>query len=573
MSLGAQLDPSSGNVFVGTGDGLARSTSNWAGDGADAVGSIAQTFKMDAQQRISLMELLNRLATTGIGMDDPRVREIVADPPGADSFDGGKLTLEQFSTVCLASGGLVARALRGDLVIPDFARLQSELQEMYTTVRANNGGAVADYIPQLKRVDPDKFGIAVCTVDGQRFSIGDTGDLFCVQSMCKPINYSLALEEHGIAAVHSHVGREPSGRGFNELSLTADGLPHNPMINSGAIMTCSLLRSGDELADRFDHVARTWRRLSGSGRVGFNNSVYLSERRTADRNFALGYFMREQGAFPDGTDLVETLEFYFQCCAIELDAQALAVVAATFANAGINPLTIDAVFKPSTARHCLSLMSSCGMYDYSGEFAFTIGLPAKSGVSGGLILVVPGVMGVCIWSPRLDTLGNSVRGVEFCKEFVTRYNFHVFDSLTVGEDTGKRDPRRKKNDTEVTGTMRLLYAASKGDVDELQAVLASGSDPNAADYDGRTGLHLAAAEGHIAAVRYLLASGARPGVADRWGGTPLTDAKRAKHTAVAQLLAAHRTDEEPAADVIAGPSHLTARTPSKEKKTESATPT
>ena len=185
---------------------------------------------------------------------------------------------------------------------------------MYARVRADNGGAVADYIPQLKRVDPEKFGIAVCTVDGQRFSTGDTSDLFCVQSVCKPINYSLALEEHGVAAVHRHVGREPSGRGFNELSLTDDGLPHNPMINSGAIMSCSLLRSRDELADRFDHVAATWRRLSGSARVGFNNSVYLSERRTADRNFALGYFMREQGAFPDGTDLVETLEFYFQCC-------------------------------------------------------------------------------------------------------------------------------------------------------------------------------------------------------------------------------------------------------------------
>ena len=384
-------------------DVYARRGGAWAGE-ADGVDSIAQTFKIDAQQRISLMELMNRISATGIGTDDPRVREMVADPSDADGRDGGRLTMKQFSAACEASGGLIARALRGDLVVPDFARLQRELQEMYASVRVNRGGAVADYIPQLKRVDPEKFAIAVCTVDGQRFSIGDTNDLFCVQSMCKPINYSLAVEEHGIEAVHRHVGREPSGRGFNELSLTDDGLPHNPMINSGAIMTCSLLRSRDELADRFDHVAETWRRLSGSNRVGFNNSVYLSERTTADRNYALGYFMREHGAFPQGTDLVETLEFYFQCCAIELDAQGLALVAATFANAGINPLTSDPVFKPSTARHCLSLMSSCGMYDYSGEFAFTIGLPAKSGVSGGLMLVVPGVMGVCVWAPRLDTL-------------------------------------------------------------------------------------------------------------------------------------------------------------------------
>jgi glutaminase len=510
------------------------------------VGSITETFKRDAQQRISLIELMNRISTTGIGTDDPRVRETL----DASGRDGGGLTAEQFAAVCQASGGLIARALTGDLVIPDFPRLENDLREMYENVRENSDGVVADYIPQLKRVDPEKFGIAVCTVDGQRFSIGDTSDLFCAQSMCKPINYSLALEEHGSAAVHRHVGREPSGRGFNELSLTDIGLPHNPMINSGAIMTTSLLRPQDDLADRFDHVANAWRRLSGSNRVGFNNSVYLSERKTADRNFALGYFMREHDSFPQGTDLVETLEFYFQCCAIELDTQALAAVAATFANAGINPLTNDPVFKPSTVRYCLSLMSSCGMYDYSGEFAFTIGLPAKSGVSGGLMLVVPGVMGVCIWSPRLDAHGNSVRGVAFCREFIGRYNFHTFDSLTVGENTGKRDPRRKKNEAEISGTMRLLYAASQGDIDELRAVIATGADPNAADYDGRTGLHLAASEGHLAAVNYLLAAGARPDVIDRWGGTPLTDAKRAKHTAVAERLAAQDADEEPVSDIV-----------------------
>jgi glutaminase len=290
MWLYTQFDPSPGQALATAADGFARRGAAWAG----GVGSIAQTFETDAQQRISLVELMNRIGTTGIGADDPRVGEIVADPLDADGLDGGRLTMEQFFVVCEASGGLIARTLRGDLVIPDFPRLESELQEMYASVGANRGGAVADYIPQLKRVDPEKFGIAVCTVDGQRFSIGDTNDLFCVQSICKPINYSLALEEHGVATVHCHVGREPSGRGFNELSLTDKGLPHNPMINSGAIMTCSLLRSHDELADRFGHVAKTWPKLSGSNRVGFNNSVYLSERRTADRNFALGYFMRDK---------------------------------------------------------------------------------------------------------------------------------------------------------------------------------------------------------------------------------------------------------------------------------------
>ena len=207
----------------------------WA-EQSGGVGAIAQTFKTDAQQRISLMELMTRIRTAGIGPDDPRVREIVAELADGNSHDGGGLTMQQFSAVCEASGGLIARALRGDLAVPDFARLESEFADMYTGVRADDGGAVADYIPQLRRVDPEKFGIAVCTVDGQRFSIGDTTDLFCVQSLCKPINYSLAVEEHGAAAVHRHVGREPSGRGFNELSLTDEGLPHNPMIGCSRIM-------------------------------------------------------------------------------------------------------------------------------------------------------------------------------------------------------------------------------------------------------------------------------------------------------------------------------------------------
>ena len=171
---------------------------------------------------------------------------------------------------------------------------------------------------------------------------------FCLQSVSKTVSYCLALDEHGTEAVHRHVGREPSGQSFNELALNPKGLPHNPMVNAGAIMTTSLIRPDLDIADRFDHVAATWRRLTGGGRIGFNNAVYLSERQTADRNFALGYSMRESGAFRPGTDLTQTLEFYFQGCSIEVDAQMLAIAAASLANAGVCPLTEDPVF---TAGH------------------------------------------------------------------------------------------------------------------------------------------------------------------------------------------------------------------------------
>lgn len=326
-------------------------------------------------------------------------------------------------------------------VIADFDAFGRELRDIFDRTRVLEDGAVATYIPQLARVPPASYGAAACTIDGMRWAAGDSAVDFTAQSCMKPINYCIAAEEVGIARIHEVVGREPSGRGFNELTLNKENRPHNPMINAGAIATCSLIRRDVPVADRFDHVMEQWRRAAGGEKLGFSNAVYLSEREKGDRNFALGYFMKEKRVFPEDTDLLQTLEFYFQCCSIETTCEKMAVVAATLANGGICPLTKERVFRFDTVRACLSLMYSCGMYDFSGEFAFTVGLPAKSGVAGGLMVVVPNVLGLCIWSPRLDALGNSVRGLAFCNELVARYNFHNYDDLVNSLET-KRDPRR-----------------------------------------------------------------------------------------------------------------------------------
>lgn len=326
-------------------------------------------------------------------------------------------------------------------VIHDFEGFGRELGEIFERVRDKKDGAVATYIPQLARVEPEAYGAAVCTIDGMRWSTGDASVDFTAQSTMKPINYCIAVEELGVAKVHDVVGREPSGRGFNELTLNHDSRPHNPMINAGAIATCSLIKQGTPVAERFDHVTEQWRRLAGGAKPGFSNAVYLSEREKGDRNYALGYFMKEKRVFPEGTDLIQTLEFYFQCCSIETTCERSAAIAATLANGGICPLTNERVLAFDTVRACLSLMYSCGMYDFSGEFAFTIGLPAKSGVSGALMVVVPNVLGLCLWSPRLDALGNSVRGLAFLNELVARYNFHNYDDL-VNSLATKRDPRQ-----------------------------------------------------------------------------------------------------------------------------------
>jgi glutaminase len=505
--------------------------------GTDAIyRTLFDSFNPDKDGRISPLEVLSRLERCGLRPDDPRIAEALTGLTGADG--SRQLSFAQFKALARHNSSLIRRAVEGNLAVPDFTALSADIARMYDELLPVRSGAVADYIPQLRRVDPDHFAIAVCTVDGQRFSIGDAATAFCLQSVSKTVSYCLALDEHGTEVVHQHTGREPSGQSFNELALNPKGLPHNPMVNAGAIMTCSLIRPDLDIADRFDHVAATWQRLSGGRRPGFNNAVYLSERQTADRNFALGYSMRERGAFPPGTDLLTTLEFYFQGCSIEVDAQMLAVAAASLANAGVCPLTEDPVFTPGTVQSCLSLMSSCGMYDFSGEFAFTIGLPAKSGVSGALMLVIPGLMGICVWSPRLDEHGNSVRGIEFCRKLVAAYNVHVFDSLTAGRGgTAKRDPRRRKNQTHTEAVVALTWAASQGDLNEVRALIASGVAPGTADYDGRTPLHLAAAEGQLEVVRYLLTAGGDPYSADRWGGTPLTDAETNRHDEIAALLA------------------------------------
>lgn len=326
-------------------------------------------------------------------------------------------------------------------IIKDFEGFGRELTEIFEGVRAQKDGAIATYIPQLARVNPDGYGAAACTIDGMRWSAGEATTEFTAQSTMKPVNYCIAVEELGIEKVHETVGREPSGRGFNFLTLNHENRPHNPMINAGAIATCSLIKQCSSIAERFDHVNEQWRRLAGGAKPGFSNAVYLSEKEKGDRNYALGYFMKEKKVFPEGNDLIATLEFYFQCCSIETTCERTAAIAATLANGGVCPLTKERILRFDTVRACLSLMYSCGMYDFSGEFAFTVGLPAKSGVSGGLMVVVPNVLGLCIWSPRLDALGNSVRGLAFCDELIARYNFHNYDDIVNSLET-KRDPRQ-----------------------------------------------------------------------------------------------------------------------------------
>ena len=494
-------------------------------------------FKMldsENKSQINSEKFLDHIRRTGILNDDPRIQEVFRSFHLRESDNKKQILTQAAFKDILKQNALVKKSLSKNLVIPDFESFCKQVEDIFLETYKNKNGKVADYIPQLARVNPEQFAISICTVDGQRYSLGNSSTDFCLQSSCKPINYCLALEELGEEKVHTHVGREPSGHSFNELALNSKGLPHNPMINAGAMMSCSLIDRENNIADRFDKVNKTWNALCGGKKLSFNNSVYLSERQTADRNFALAYFMREKNAFPEKTNLTETLEFYFQCCSIESNTYDLSVAAATLANTGTNPLTGEVIFQSETVQNCLSLMLSCGMYDFSGEFAFKIGLPAKSGVSGALMLVIPNLMGISIWSPRLDEVGNSVRGVEFCERLVERFSFHQYDSLS--KHSKKINPRRKENESIASKVMELIRSASHGDLDEILRLEAEGVSPDIADYDGRTPLHLAACEGQTDVVKHLIAKNVHLSPKDRWGNTPLDDAIQSKHKEIKIML-------------------------------------
>uniref|UniRef100_A0AAY4CIG3 glutaminase n=1 Tax=Denticeps clupeoides TaxID=299321 RepID=A0AAY4CIG3_9TELE len=362
---------------------------------------------------------------------------------------------------------LLTQAFRKKFIIPDFETFASSINQLYYNAQLQDGGQVADYIPQLAKFSPDSWGVSLCTADGQRYSVGDTTVPFCLQSCVKPLEYAIAVHEAGSEAVHRYVGKEPSGLKFNKLSLNEDDKPHNPMVNAGAIVTSSLVKPGAKKAERFDYVMEFVKRMAGREYVGFSNATFQSERETGDRNYAIGYYLKEKKCFPEGVDMMAALDFYFQLCSIEVTCESGSVMAATLANGGICPITGERVLSSEAVRNTLSLMHSCGMYDFSGQFAFHVGLPAKSGVSGAVLLVVPNIMGLMCWSPPLDRLGNSVRGIHFCQELVSLFNFHNYDNLR--HFAKKLDPRRQAGDDRNKSVVDLMFAAYSGDVTALRS--------------------------------------------------------------------------------------------------------
>jgi glutaminase len=368
-----------------------------------------------------------------------------------------------------AAGKDLARALAA-------APLQEYLEGLYTDLAGMEGGALADYIPELTRADPGWLGLALATVDGHVYQAGDSRQHFTVQSISKTIAYGLALEDHGLDAVLAKVGVEPSGEAFNSISLEpGSGRPFNPMINAGAIATTALVR--DDQAPALARLLAAFGRYTGRD-MDLDEAVFASERATGHRNRAIAHLLRGHGVLErspeDATDL------YFQQCAIRVTARDLALMGACLANGGVNPVTGVVALKRRYVDKLLAVMSTCGMYDYSGGWIFNVGMPAKSGVGGGIMAVLPGQFGLGVFSPLLDSKGNSVRGIAACERISRDFGLHMFNVARATSATVLRrsyDCRRVRSRRGRSAAELAVLDAEGGRIRvfELQGELVFGS--------------------------------------------------------------------------------------------------
>src|SRR5437868_15076073 len=371
------------------------------------------------------------------------------------------------------------------------------LDRCHADFLTESGGEVASYIPELSKADPDRFGIGLATLDGHVYEVGDTKVPFTIQSMSKPFVFALALDSLGASRVENVIGVEPSGDPFNSIRLNAENHPFNPMVNAGAIACSGLIREAKG-AGAFERIRRELSRFAGRD-LGVDEAVFASESATGDRNRAIGYLLRTNSVIKD--NVASVLDVYFRQCAILVTARDIAVMAATLANRGVNPVTGEQVVTSYAISRTLSVMTSSGMYDYAGEWIYRVGIPAKSGVGGGILAALPARLGLGSYSPKLDKHGNSVRGIKVCELLSSHYDLHMLNrsndarnSIIADYDIGNSPSRRVRRAQEqnILAThhqdvrvIELVGTLSFSNVDYVSRQLAAKPRPQLVIFDLR----------------------------------------------------------------------------------------
>lgn len=305
------------------------------------------------------------------------------------------------------------------------------MEELLKTIIERNRhwakhGKVASYIPELRFANPNSLGIVIMDVDGNIYKAGDYKTRFTMQSTSKPITLILALLDRGQRHVFSKVGMEPTGDPFNSmrrLETLSPSKPLNPMINAGAIVVTSLIKGKDN-NEKFERILNIFRIVSNNPTLDINEDVYLSEKRTGDRNRSMAYFLRDVGVIEGNVE--EILDLYFRQCSIEATCEDLANIGMFLANQGFIKATGEQLVPKYITQIAKTFMVTCGMYDESGEFAINVGIPSKSGVGGGIMSAVPNRLGIGVIGPALDKKGNSVAGVKVLEDLSKELSLSIF---------------------------------------------------------------------------------------------------------------------------------------------------
>lgn len=287
-------------------------------------------------------------------------------------------------------------------------------------------GKVASYIPELEKVNPEEFGICVMESADRTFCAGDYDRAFTMQSVVKPIILLMALMDKGEECVRKLVGAEATGKPFDAFNYSDQALKRehiNPMINTGAIALCTLI-NGKTYAEKFSRLLELTRKIADNPHLEVDESVYISEKTTGNKNRALAYMLKAYGMIDD--DVENVLDCYFRACSIKVTSVDLAKIGFVLANKGKNPETNELIFDAKYAKYINAVLTTCGMYDGSGEFALNVGVPAKSGVGGAIMAVVPNRMGIGIYSPALDSKGNSFAGIKALELLSSKLDLSIF---------------------------------------------------------------------------------------------------------------------------------------------------
>ena len=315
-------------------------------------------------------------------------------------------------------------------VAPGRERVEVVVREAYDKYRSDTSGKNADYIPYLAQVDPKLFGVSIVTTDNQVLNVGDVNYAFSIQSISKVFTLALAMEELGPDKVYQRIGSEPTGRAFNSVVAVVDMPTHtgNPLVNAGAIATTSLI-SGKDADEKWNKVLAFYSKAAGE-KLALIDEVYKSEAATNAGNKALSMLLAKYERIY--ADPFESVDIYTKQCSVGVNATQLARMGATLANNGINPATGERVIKSADIPFILSAMSMAGLYDSSGYWAWHVGLPAKSGVGGGIVAVVPGKGAIAVFSPRLDDAGNSVKAQKVIEYVANKLDFDLYSPASVG---------------------------------------------------------------------------------------------------------------------------------------------